>query len=67
MTLFMKHALELMQCFFRMEISDLLPGSRMEYDMDKFQQSSRVHQRFTKAFKLAYDALVGPPLEPTIA
>ena len=65
--LFMKHVLELSQCYFRPEIAGALhpQGAKakhtqmIDYDVEKFQQSSRVLQRFTQGFRRAYDLMVG--------
>ena len=44
--------------FFKPEIQGALGKSALEkFSVDKFHQTSRVTQRFTNAFKIAYDSL----------
>ena len=54
----MKHMLEVSQGFFRPDIHGaLLRSSADKFSVEKFHQTSRVTQRFTTAFKIAYDSL----------
>ena len=56
----MKHALEVSQGLFQPEIRGALTKIGSEkYDFDKFQKCSRVAVRFTTAFRVAFDSLVG--------
>ena len=56
--LFMKHMLEVPQGFFKPEIQGaFLRSSADKFSVEKFHQTSRVTQRFTTAFKIAYDSL----------
>ena len=55
---FMKHVLELTQGVFRPEIQGaLLRSPADKFNLDKFQQTTRVTQRFATAFRVACDSL----------
>lgn len=59
---FMKHALELSQGLYRPEIQGALQKCPAEkFSVEKCHQTTRVNQRFTTAFLVAYDSLVGTP------
>ena len=59
---FMKHALGLSQGLYRPEIQGALQKCPAEkFSVEKFHQTTRVDQRFTTAFLVAYDSLVGTP------
>ena len=60
---FMKHALELYQGLYRPDIQ----GALQKFHVDKFHQTTRVNQRFTTAFGIAYTSLVGTPAEAKAA
>ena len=58
---FMKHALDLAQRLYQPEIKGALSGTTADkYSLEKFLTGTRVNQRFTTAFNIAYDSLVGP-------
>jgi len=58
--LFMKHVLGVTQGLYQPEIKGALQGIAAEkYSVEKFHKSTRVAQRFTTAFKIAYDSLLG--------
>ena len=59
---FMKHALDVSQGLYQPEIKGALSGTSADrYCVEKFHKATRVSQRFTTAFLIAYDSLVGSP------
>ena len=65
---FMKHALELSQGLYRPEIQGALQKCPAEkFSVEKFHQTTRVNQRFTTAFGVAYASLVGTRLAAATA
>ena len=66
--LFMKHVVDLAQGLYLMEIKGALSATGADkYSLDKFHAASRVHQRFTEAFLVAYDSLTGVAQEAEAA
>jgi hypothetical protein len=58
---FMKHALDLAQGLYQPEVRGALQGTTADkYNADKFHKATRVNQRFTAGFTIAYDTLIGP-------
>ena len=59
---FMKHALDISLGLYQPEIKgslQMIAGDK--YSVEKFHKSTRVHQRFTTLFLVAYDSLVATP------
>ena len=57
----MKHALDVSQGCYLPEVRGALSGTTADkYGIEKFIKGLRVNQRFTSAFRIAYDSLVGP-------
>jgi hypothetical protein len=55
---FMKHALDVSQGLYQPEIKGALAGTSADkYSVDKFHNATRVNQRFTTSFLIAYDSL----------
>ena len=59
---FMKHALDVSQGLSQPEINGALAGTSADkYSVEKFHKATRVNQRFTTAFLIADDSLIGTP------
>ena len=59
---FMKHALDVFQGLYQPEIRRALTGTTADkYNVLKFHKATRVNQRFTTSFLIAYDSLIGQP------
>ena len=57
----MKHSLDHAQGLYQPEIKGALSGTTADkYSTEKFLRAVRVSQRFTTAFNIACDSLVGP-------
>jgi hypothetical protein len=57
---FMKHLLDVSQGLYQPEIKGALSGTSADkYSVEKFHKGTRVNQRFTKAFLVAHDSILG--------
>ena len=60
----MKHCLEIGQGFYKQEITGALKQPKAErFDLAQFHKGTRVMKRFFEPFQIAYDSLVGKPLQ----